>query len=509
MCTGGVHVKACSAYAARRAVCPRALVLAALLLLVVVCLSAGTAYARTADGGQVRAARLSHDVDTSGGGLWRASDSAAGLGQWTLLTPPWNDDLLIDVTFIDATHGWAIRNAGWGSSTGTYLVATTDGGLSWRAVWQWTAPGGQADAVYLFTVAFASSQRGYAWGVRYAPGRVPFAIATTDGGLTWSEQTFERTDTFVEGVVFADSHHGFAVGQREGKNGTLHLALATDDGGVSWSETAGVVGSVIDCANASRAWAWTWDQPGIATTSDGGATWQNMGADLSRVAFCDTQHAIGYRQSGDVVTTQDGGVGWLLGGHLEVQVQDLALPDRTHGWATSKDGRIFATTDGGMTWSEEQHWTSAPLVLEFPDVNHGWAAGSVNSGTDGASSWSPVVLSITNHFPLDSKPESKAAITLRVSGLRNGWASLGKPLTILGAVTPANSGVKAVLVVVQARLGSAWLRAKAVSVKLGAKGEYLWKYTPPGGGSYRVRASTAAADAVSTASTTWVAFKVK
>jgi photosystem II stability/assembly factor-like uncharacterized protein len=95
------------------------------------------------------------------------------------------------VSFADAQHGWAVGAHG-------AVLATTDGGRTWRA----QTSGTQSD---LFDVKFFDAREGWAVG---GDGT---AIHTTDGGATWRAAA-TGTPHQLERIFFSDARRGWAVG---------------------------------------------------------------------------------------------------------------------------------------------------------------------------------------------------------------------------------------------------------------------------------------------------------
>ena len=95
------------------------------------------------------------------------------------------------VSFADARRGWAVGAHG-------AVLATSDGGRTWRA----QTSGTQSD---LFDVKFFDAREGHAVG---ADGT---AIHTTDGGATWRTEATGTPHT-LERLYFADARRGWAVG---------------------------------------------------------------------------------------------------------------------------------------------------------------------------------------------------------------------------------------------------------------------------------------------------------
>jgi photosystem II stability/assembly factor-like uncharacterized protein len=95
------------------------------------------------------------------------------------------------VSFADARRGWAV-------GAGGEVLATADGGRTWRA----QASGTESD---LFDVKFFDEREG--WAV----GGDGVAIHTTDGGATWRAETTGTPHT-LERLFFAGRARGWAVG---------------------------------------------------------------------------------------------------------------------------------------------------------------------------------------------------------------------------------------------------------------------------------------------------------
>ena len=130
-------------------------------------------------------------LKTSDGGLtWKASTNNK------------YDAGLLGVSFVDASHGWAVGYAG-------LIVTTSDGGVHWK---QQTASS-NAD---LSGVSFVDAKHG--WAV----ARDGTICKTGDGGVHWKAN--RPTKTTLYAVSFADGRRGWACG-------ASGLILATTDGG--------------------------------------------------------------------------------------------------------------------------------------------------------------------------------------------------------------------------------------------------------------------------------------
>jgi photosystem II stability/assembly factor-like uncharacterized protein len=135
--------------------------------------------------------------------------------------------------FVDASDGVAQV---FGDSGASVLLATSDGGSTWRAL----PPPGTG---YLLLVDFADTNN--LWALVTPPGWTKLSTAgyelyrSTDGGENW---TLVRPDvplSWPPGYLqFVDAEHGFA----SNINGASEL-LVTVDGGLSWKVIKPTVGS--------------------------------------------------------------------------------------------------------------------------------------------------------------------------------------------------------------------------------------------------------------------------
>ena len=157
------------------------------------------------------------DIARSGASLVAVGDhghilvSADQGNTWTQSPAP-TRAMLTGVTFPDPLHGWTVGHDG-------VILATTDGGRSWRRQDDRKNP----DAIYL-DVYFQDAAHGFVVG---AYGKF---LATIDGGKTWTarqpvegEVHFNRISAGPEGYLYL-----------AGEGGTL---LISTDGGAHWTKS--------------------------------------------------------------------------------------------------------------------------------------------------------------------------------------------------------------------------------------------------------------------------------
>ena len=270
---------------------------------------------------------------------------------------------LWSAAFANSQRGWAVGMAS--------IIATKDGGL------HWSSQRAGSLALQFDAVACSSSQHAWAVGRRESgagdPGTSAAILSTRNGGATWRMQTLPQLAR-LNGVAFADSRHGWAVG--EDKTQLYGVIIATSDGGRHWhvqQRFKWTDFTAVACTDAAHVWAVGGPiefpvtglrptPPMIVTTSDGGTHWHTQlaanagtGGDLYGVDFVDGRHGwvVG---PGVVLATSDGGLTWQdrppdAGPSADRSIYDsVSFADARHGWIVVDHHQLLATSDGGTTW---------------------------------------------------------------------------------------------------------------------------------------------------------------
>ena len=339
---------------------------------------------------------------------WMAQNAGSG-GSKAVLT---------SVNFVDTTHGWAV---GVGSSGhAPIILATTDGGATWKA----QDAGVVGSKGSLYSVSFVDARHG--WAVGASNTGVDFGnaliIATTDGGATWKAQDISGADgkgLLLYSVNFVDASHGWAVGVSSSISGYAHTILATTDGGATWkAQDAGSAASggqlnSVYFVDAKTGWAvgfgssFNGTAPVILATTDGGTTWKAQdagsaasGDELNSVSFVDATHGwvVGSGLHNGIATpvpvilaTSDGGVTWkpqdASSGGSKAGLKSVSFVNANDGWAVGDRfisfghfvPLILATTDGGTAWKAQDASSAGSRGLlhsvNFVDASHGWTVG--------------------------------------------------------------------------------------------------------------------------------------
>ncbi len=239
-------------------------------------------------------------------------------------------DSLTDVYFSDERVGWLLAQRDFfklkSNEHASYLLNTTDGGVTWQPVFLDT---GDAQTRFVRLLFADNGQQGWVFGEAGA------LFATTDGGAHWIPQR-SATNHLLLGGSFANNGRAFIVGA----GGTI---MQSDDSGVTWR------------LNAHR---------------------RAGGARFNAVAVVGNQ-AWSVGNGGQIFATIDGGRTWSLQrSNVNADLLDVKFIDLRQGWAVGGEGTLLHTIDSGLHWNSEPTGSSAKLERLFiVDHNHAWAVG--------------------------------------------------------------------------------------------------------------------------------------
>jgi photosystem II stability/assembly factor-like uncharacterized protein len=286
------------------------------------------------------------------------------------------------IAFPNRSRGWIATNT-WGRGK---ILATRDGGLTWREQYPAPSPHPIAD------ISFVSPTLGFGIGIA---GDSSAFLKTQDAGGSWTLMAdLPEAAGFIAGpafggakqLSFSDASHGWVA------TASGHV-LATVDGGRSWARVAGVpaaavVGGVglgsdsVGCITIS-------DQASPTTTelrtSDSGRTWSPVepfeqldacargapGIAVARaadgalgapfkpfLAFAGDRAAWAFLGTG-FARTIDRGATWQRVDWPSATIESAApisssvasFGDPSNGWILTSDGSIYRTADGGLAWA--------------------------------------------------------------------------------------------------------------------------------------------------------------
>jgi photosystem II stability/assembly factor-like uncharacterized protein len=256
---------------------------------------------------------------------------------WRLVYRP--SGPVVSMSVVTPNHIWALAAQGYGKGAPTHLLASSDGGATWKRVGA-LQPG-------MKELAFVSRDLGYAvrLDVFHGGDHAPWTLVkTTDGGQTW--QAVGRAapaGTSAVAVSFVDPHQGWLLRMDQpGAGQQSRELLETRNGGHSWRRVAGTLSpSAIP-----------------ASSTDGLGTGGYPG---SLFFLADGHGWIGLNYAASVIATKDGGRHWQPAGS---RLSDYGagpvwfLNDR-RGFAivgSANDFRLLGTRNGGSSWAVVHKW---------------------------------------------------------------------------------------------------------------------------------------------------------
>ncbi|HEX7681622.1 MAG TPA: P-loop NTPase fold protein, partial [Thermoanaerobaculia bacterium] len=331
----------------------------------------------TADGQSLRRSTLPYGLinaihaDVSGKRLWSAGTagsllaSADGGATWKPLEGAGAQDFQA-IAFTDSgTRGWAAGNEG-------AMVQTDDGGRSWRRVTP-ANPKGYEDS-FADVISSGDGMR-----VKVALGDAqypsPYAIESSDGGNTWSDwPDTSAASRFYQSGFFTGIDDQWTITSGPDPSSMFKRFGSNAAGPPTTIPTlARSIVAIGECG-----WVRKDSFPSYRST-DGGRTWQPTNAPqdvrISDVRFLDGNHGFAETEDGKKFETNDGGTSWqpILNDPSSWSVRPLiANKDGKRMWTASIDGIPLRSLDGGKTWMAPQYrrfpapWyylTFAPVAL--------------------------------------------------------------------------------------------------------------------------------------------------
>jgi photosystem II stability/assembly factor-like uncharacterized protein len=316
---------------------------------------------------------------------------------------------LDEIHMVSLTEGWAI--------SGAYLLATADGGRTWRET---TPPETHAaDALVKVYGGFPDART--AWIVFSVGDQIPPDASiwrTMDGGVNWtpsaplSHQAYGDA-LWAEFASFHDPMRGWAILRGVYVGAGTHYTeqfFRTVDGGLAWTPLGVDVGVdydgfvFADAAHGLVSWqtvgAYENWPPEYAITANGWDTWESRQlpppADapgiFDQYPYCEPYQPnmlssssirilLGCYKYGEPPTeftgylysSEDGGTTWAtypLPASVLASKASLIFFDQTHALLLGRE--IFKSEDGGQTWQPVKtvNWDGR---FSFVDSLHGWA----------------------------------------------------------------------------------------------------------------------------------------
>jgi photosystem II stability/assembly factor-like uncharacterized protein len=261
----------------------------------------------------------------------------------------------------------------WTSGSGSTVLRTTDGGVSWQKV------SVTEDRLDFRDVDAIDANTAYVLSIGNGPqSRI---YKTNDGGQTWQLQ-FKNQDpkAFLDAMTFWDATHGVAFGDSVDHQ---FYILTTENGGALWSrvdpnslppalENEGAFaasGTNIAVLGKTHAWIGTGaaSNARVLRTTNGGRSWQiattplnsEGSAGIFSIAFRDEKHGVvaggdytkEKESNHNLAVTSDGGATWTLVSGLSGFRSAVAyVPGSKTLVAVGPAGGDYSNDDG-KTWT--------------------------------------------------------------------------------------------------------------------------------------------------------------
>jgi photosystem II stability/assembly factor-like uncharacterized protein len=301
------------------------------------------------------------------------------------------------VDLVDASHVWAggvtfIPEGSVGFEDSAIIGRSTSGGATWD--YSTSHKAGDLSYGWNFRIAtaldFVDAIHGWA---ALSDGTI---VATTDGGATWklqAEGSFEMRDNNwgYGGLSMADATHGVAVGSWVGFIGVSKPRIVYTQNGKDWVEATvpaldDVALDSVHMVDATHGWAVgsvgrTDATSLILVTKDGGATWTRQAAGLASAAlhgvwFVDGQHGWAVGDKGAILVTADAGATWWeQRSTVSEDLLAVTFSDAANGWAVGRKGTIVHVTTSGSSSQEMSTGRTATLHSVASAGGVVWVAG--------------------------------------------------------------------------------------------------------------------------------------
>ena len=304
------------------------------------------------------------------------SCSAAEASGWCWQRPLPQGNAINDVFFVDDLRGWAVGEIGT-------ILATTDGGVSWK-----THASGTHSSLY--KVTFVDAQVGW------ISGAYGYILRTIDGGATWQSFSIGRSDS-VQSLGATNANNAWVT--------TYSGAYGTTDGGVHWQpllEASFGSMQLLAVSSVTDLWAVPYysAQPNVVHSTDGGRTWTSAGI---------APPENGLSRYGPRLQFATASVGVFTAG--EYGRIGNTYVSRPVAWQTADGGaswqRLSLEGSGASSYSPTVQVVAANAAFVMPN-----GSSNLRRSTDLGATWQTIVLPQVNGYWSSFRAYSPTRITI-------------------------------------------------------------------------------------------------
>lgn len=306
--------------------------------------------------------------------------------------------------------------------TAGVVYRTTNGGLSWTAIWRgnnlaryvWIDPR-DSNVIYISTGIFDREAANSDPQQRIPGGEG--VLKSTDGGQTWQPANNGLNNLYVGSLFMHPTNPDILLAGTGNNQYYDHQGIyLTTDGAQSWTLVyPGANINAVEFSTTDPVIAYAGSANAVFRSTDGGHTWQQVsggeefgwGAPGVRAGFPidfqvdprDPNRLFANNYGGGNFASPDGGQTWTVAsaGYTGAQVRDVAAgPDQV--FAAARSG-LFATSDGGATWQGLNSPPAASLewnvvAIDPANAQHVLASnnwnGTLLQSFDAGQRWQPV-----------------------------------------------------------------------------------------------------------------------
>ena len=322
-----------------------------------------------------------HNISGTYGSIFFTNDRGE---TWQPIITEWDKGIMNDITFVDSLQGWACGLDG-------VIKHTTDGGVTWSDQ--------TLDAEHIIQLlSFTDSEEG--WAIGYGAPSSEYNVVllkTIDGGDHWFMQSSFPYIT-PKKLSFVDNQRGWMIAEEYPSNEVV--LMATTDGGQNWEVqplmTAGTIQAGFFLGEGMD---WLVGDGGLMMfSSDDGMNWSPYSAHATYGYLVDV-HFInaekGWSVGAEIISTENGGETWTqhdLG--YTNSWKCVNFLDEQHGWILASQPSpqpfLLFTSNGGLAWDKRDiQLVETAHDAFFVDEMNGWVAGdgSIVHTNDGGISW--------------------------------------------------------------------------------------------------------------------------